>query len=204
MNRQSGDRNRLDAKVDEILPAVEDLNAIRALRLRARQLTSASLPRDAPFKINAVIAAETLKSSRYKASAEIPRIPELRKEVRKHREQFWQQRRLAYLPPETKMDEEDLTLALGSKCPFLWSLQTIYKLMLLAILWAGMLRRGEIHSSTDDGWRRSTVFNTRLDIKGRTQLDIDNLTKEEEEDKELDWRTKTQEHAINGLPFAQL
>ncbi|CAG7848712.1 SubName: Full=Related to SIN3 protein-binding protein STB2 {ECO:0000313/EMBL:CCA69064.1} [Serendipita indica DSM 11827] len=204
MNRQSDDRNRLDATVDEILPAVEDLNAIRALPLRARLLSSNAIPRDAPFKVNAVIAAETLKSSKYKASAEIPRIPELQKEVKKHREQFWQQRRLAYLPPETKMDEEDLTLALGSKCPFLWSLQTIYKLMLLAILWAGMLRRGEIHSSTDDGWRRSTVFNTRLDLKGRTQPDIDKMAKEEEEDKVLEWRAKAQEHVISGHSFAQL
>ncbi|KAG8804735.1 hypothetical protein FRC20_003849 [Serendipita sp. 405] len=202
ITRQKGARDALNSQVDEILPAVEDLAPIKALQLRSRIFAGRALPRDAPFKANAITSAETLKSAKYKTANDISRIGELRTDVKKHREQYWQQRRLAYLPPETKSREEDLTLSLGSKCPFLWSLQTIYKLMLLTILWAGMFRRGEIQSSTDDGWRRSTVFGTRLDAKGRTQADIDTVTKEEEEDRGTQWSFKTL--PISAQSFASL
>ncbi|CAG8727971.1 4101_t:CDS:2, partial [Acaulospora colombiana] len=188
--RQKLAREDLNRKVDNILPAVEELSAIRALPMETRSLTFSAIPRDAPFKSNAITAAETLKSSKYKAYGDIERIATLKADVQRHRDQFWQQRRLAYLPPETKKDEEDLTLSLGSKCPFLWSLQFMYKLMLLTVLWAGMFRRGEIQSSVDDGWRRSTVFGTRLDRKGRTQADIDNIDREVMEDRELEWTMK--------------
>jgi hypothetical protein len=195
-------REELDRKVNRILPAVEDLTAIRALQLHVKGFSSLNFGHETTFKSHASSAAETLKSSKYKASSEIQRIPELKSEVRKHREQYWQQRRLAYLPPETKKDEEDLTLSLGSKCPFLWSLQTLYKLMLLTVLWVGMIRRGEIQPSADDGWRRSTVFGTKLDRKGRTQADIDMLEEDEEDDRTLEWSVKTT--SISAQSFAHL
>jgi hypothetical protein len=203
LDLQNTGRDELNNKVNNILPAVEDFKAIRALQLETRELSSSSIIHDAPFKVNAAIAAESLKSTKYKASSDIARIAELKTEVRRHREQYWQQRRLAYLPPETKKDEEDLTLSLGSKCPLLWSLQFLYKLMLLTILWAGMLRRGEIQSSADDGWRRSTVFGTRLDRKGRTQADLDILDHEENEDRQLEW-TNTRTLLVSAQSFAPL
>ncbi|KIM25568.1 hypothetical protein M408DRAFT_331115 [Serendipita vermifera MAFF 305830] len=202
MDLQKARRNELNSKVDNIMPAVEDLKAIRALQLDIRRLSSAPVSREAPFKANAIAATESLKSSKYKASSDISRISELKAEVRRHREQLWQQRRLAYLPPETKKDEEDLTLSLGSKCPFLWSFQFLYKLMLLTILWAGMLRRGELNAIADDGWRRSTAFGARLDLKGRTQGDIDIFAEEEKEDSQLDWKVKTL--LISAQSFASL
>ena len=202
LDQQKPSRNELNAGVDNILPAVEDLKAIRALQLKIRELASVQISREAPFKANAVTAVESLKSSKYKASSDISRIAELKAEVRRHRAQLWQQRRLAYLPPETKRDEEDLTLSQGSKCPFLWSLQFLYKLMLLTILWAGMFRRGELNPSIDDGWRRSTVFGARLDLDGRMQADLDTLAQEEKEDEQLEWTVKTL--LISAQSFAPL
>lgn len=202
MNRRQSARYEFDHRVNTILPAVQDLMALHLLQLRVKELEPASIHHNTTFKANAISAAETLKSSKYKTSSEIKRIPELKSEVRKHREQFWQQRRLAYLPPETKRDEEDLTLSLGSKCPFLWSLQALYKLMLLTILWAGMVRRGEIQPNMDDGWRRSSVFGTKLDRKGRTQGDLDMLVQEEKEDRALDWTMRAT--SVSAQSFASL
>lgn len=201
MKGQQPSREELDRKVDNILPAVADLAAIRMLQLQVKELSHLAFFNKDTFKLNAISAAEMLNSSKYKASSEIQRIPELKSEVRKHREQFWQQRRLAYLPPEAKKDDEDLTLSLGSKCPFLWSLQALYKLMLLTVFWAGMVRRGEIQPNVDDGWRRSTVFGTKLDRKGRTQADLDMLI-EEENDQTLEWTMKAP--LISAQSFAPL
>lgn len=201
---QKEDREDLDRRVDTIMPAVEDLSSVRKAesQLRSRKLTPLPLRRDAPVKQNAIKAAETLKSSKYKASTDMSRLSDLRTEVRKHRQQLWLQRKLAYLPPETNMDEEDLNLALGSKCPFIWSLQFMYKLMLLAVMWAGMFRRGEVQTNADDGWRRSTVFGTRLDLIGRTQADLELLEREREEDNDLEWAMKPSN--ISAQTFAQL
>jgi hypothetical protein len=208
MQEQKEEREDLDRRVDSIMPAVEDLSSIRKIepQLRNRKLTPLPLRRDAPVKQNVVAAAEMLKSSKYKASADLSRVTELRAEVQKHREQFWAQRRLAYLPPETKLDEadEELNLALGSKCPFIWSLQFLYKLMLLAIMWVGMFRRGEMQmqSNADDGWRRSTAFGIRLDPIGRTRDDLELLEREKEEDTKLEWTMKPS--SISVQTFAQL